>query len=667
MRMIRTNARMIGVLFVSAASLSACAHEPELAKCPDPVVVPVPPPPPVVAPPKPYDPRPLAVCQTPYAIVELAPEQKECPLPGPEAARWVPVAAPRVATNHTADGLPPQARRLGKSSPGFCVYEWQSPNALPSADDFARIKGEPDCAAPVGFGEQKAGTAELPAYVWEPLTKTFDSKARGMSDAEWKKLYAARLAKPKVPVRVAVVDSSSTGVATSDLSKHGFAVSRVIGSLFCDDSGSADCEKKVLPYQAFPIVGPRKLDFVKGGYASASHHLFDALSSTLDQWDSSKEHLVINLSLGWDPIKVGPKHLVLNRIVDLLERASCRGALIVASAGNLTGSEGPMIPASLESQKAPDAARCNALGEKAVGLAAQKPAKGVSSAYAPLIHAVGSVDARDQKMTTRREWGQPRMAAYGLSVTAGGSKTLKYTPPISGTSISTAIVSGVAASVWSARPELTSEQVMSLVYQGGAELSGDTIRTRIETEFCVGHPFGPCNEWKVRRANLCGALSKALPQDKLACNDGKEIALPTLPKDYAPPAPQPYAVLKPCLLTNCGVPVGPRRTQLSDGPLPQPGMPSCPTCTLTKNFWDIYTLLWGFPDSIPQNMLWNIVRTYSANWNGNSYWVATPTVENAFYSYWMQVPNDTAYAALDWYFNLGPFSIALDTTPLNVN
>lgn len=707
----RPNGKILGVLamVVTAGLAGSCAHDPEdeRARCPELVPIRQPPPsgwPSTLAGLHLEGPGPIRTCQTPFALVELGPEDRGCALPPAESPRWIPVPTTRrLAVGRAGQTSPLPPRRATPSDPGFCVFEWTDRQTLPDAPAFARIKAQPDCplvfalgaglgsqagptvAATVATGPDVAPSFEVPSFVWEPLARTFERQARGMGAARWQKVQQAHVSRPKVPVRVAVVDSTSKGVTAPDRSKHGFAVSRVIGSLFCEDAGSRPCEERVTPHIALPMVDVRRPDYVNGGVFGNFHQLFDALTDVLETWDPRREHLVVNLSLAWSPPPGGVARDALSeRLGALLERLSCGGALLVAGAGELASGHGPPLPGSLESMSAPDAARCDALGSPMVriagatakgmpgGAAARPPAP--ATGYSPLVHAVGAVDARDQRTQVARAFDQPRLAALGLGVVAGGSRSLKYTPPANGTSMSAAIVSGIAAAVWAARPDLEAAEVMALVYEGGVALDGGARSKRARTELCLGEPLGPCQPWKVHRASLCGAISLALPQEKLACATPPDPSspppadtLPELPLSLAPPLTSDSQTPEACRLPRCGLATGPDVARIPTGTLPEGGAASCPGCTLSLHFGGSpRALLWGYPATLPPHLRFTIVTVYRASGGAQSYVIPNPTVPRALYTALMEVPDDTYGAVIEWAFALGSYPV-VDTTELIVN
>jgi hypothetical protein len=472
-----------------------------------------------------------------------------------------------------------------------------------------------------GASLNSMGFPNLPPYVWEPLTRTFEKQARGIGANQWKTIYDKYLAHPKIPVRVAVVDLAAAEQAPPIRSIHSTAVMRVISSLVCQDVNSPECRARVGLNSVRPMDGlaasptDRPMERAVETPKSAGHpgvdsvsfrHFYETLVNVLEHWRPDQEHLVIDIALAWDPIKTDPDDANITPIRTVLRRASCMGAILVAPAGNLTGTDGPMLPAAFETEKAPTPEECAGMGFPKVPKSRE--------AYSPLVHAVGALDALDQRLVTVRTWGQPRLAALGLSVTAPGPADMPYSPILTGGSLSAAIVTGVAASVWAAQPHLDAHQVMALVYQGGVPLDGGVNSKRAQTEFCMGRPFGPCREFAVHRVFMCGALAKALPKEKFACvqTPSTSADLPQLPANMIPPnLPPPPA---PCRVTGCGHAFGPMDVQVPMGAVPQPGIAGCPGCTLARNaFGPNQGLVYGAItwQMTPPPMIAAVVRTYN--------------------------------------------------------
>ena len=322
----------------------------------------------------------------------------------------------------------------------------------------------PDCAA-VGMAAEPATTLEA----------SFVTQAGGGGTAV--PLAGGRF---QQTVRLAVVDSQPTAGGPSTVagrSQHGYALSHFARRLACP---SGSCLPQITTQLALPIVGfdpedPTKTvrDEVNGGYFGTYGDLALAIRREVVAWQASGEkRLVLNLSLGWDgelfkdtssiddqpeqdrkktastrglwwKPRPAPDHTAPSlSVLRALQDAACRGALIVAAAGNRTGGpqpgSGPLLPAAWEEMDSPDAATCAELlgSEKLVRDAAANPQ--------PLLYAAGGVRSEGFKLANARPKAEPPRVAYGdhaIVTDAGGQTTASYT----GSSVATAVIATTAA------------------------------------------------------------------------------------------------------------------------------------------------------------------------------------------------------------------------------
>jgi hypothetical protein len=526
---------------------------------------------------------------------------------------------------------------------GFCVYEWAEKTTLPQTADFARIGAKPEC----GFSTGMAATPAPPSDILRERAAAFERHARGVRQTAWAGAAptfarAVRHAGPRA--FVAVVDASPFGATQPDRSGHGYAVSRVIADLACDKN--PDCEKTVIrPYVALPRIrtssGDWVEDFKQGGFVGYFHDLFRAFRKALADWekdakDAKDAHkpepkLIINLSLGWDPIKTDPDSLENVYMQMLLERAYCRGVLVIAAAGNETGSEGAVMPAALESQAPP---RCGASAPATI--------------YRPLIHAVGAVDRYGERLALSRPWSEPRLVAYGSQVTVPTGAGQNLTPPLTGTSIAAAVVSGIAEVVWSARPRLDAAGVMTLIYESGDDLApvSASRHARNRTEVCLPKPRR-CDAWSVRRATLCGALKKLDPTAKMTCEEPEQLPDP-LPKVEAPDA------VEPCRLAECGASVGPNELQLPAVVMPMPGAATCATCEfkLGSSFGRRIGTAQGTPETVT-GISTTVVRSKQSSSSFQDYPLSPVPVAGQPFAKSYVLSATPASAEMHWIFDVG--------------
>jgi hypothetical protein len=565
---------------------------------------------------------------TPFAVAPARPDGDPCPVTG----NWLP--RPPVGR------LQESALRTSHPGlPGICGYKWKGKGLPTTEQDFKSINGTPD--HPLLTLTAPNTVTSLPPEVYQPLLRLFEKRAVAYSpsDAERARALEARVAAPSKagaksdasdaaallpPVRVAVVDATprKLGMKAPDRSGHGFAVSRVAGTLACPKPDDVECtDRVVVAHLALPIIdemqGNLDEDWDHGGRTGTPLHLSDALEEAIEEWRPvrQRQHLIINLSVGWDPIKLDERDDAVRRIRTLLERASCLGALIVAAAGNFTGSSGPIYPAAFEAQPAPRGDRCHALLAPELGpkqTAIERARWEAKPRYAPLVHSVGAVDALDQRTLVNRRWGQPRLSALGATVTVPGPPGTPHTPVMDGTSMSAAIVSGIAAKVWAVRPDLDAAGVMQIVYESGMPLKVGNSVERPQTEYCLNQKYGPCSGWPVRRASLCRAMSRVTPSWRPVCDESPptEREMAHWPKQ-AGSNPRPSEA---CRLTECGVPFGPVENQLPAG-VGGHGLASCNGCTFHLDPVTQAIKLNGTPTSpLPANSM-SVSATFNSDMN----------------------------------------------------
>jgi hypothetical protein len=405
---------------------------------------------------------------------------------------------------------------------------------------------------------------------------------------------------------VAVIDSAATPYAslTNDTFDHGRTVGRSIRELSCPDEFSGGgIATQLAPFARegtvilpTPIVGasgpcigqitnspalihltPTTTNTTLGGYYGTESELAVAIVQAVSSWlaepaATHPPHLVVNLSVGWDSgqgyggeYEDEPATLpaATRAVQAAITHAVCRGALVVAAAGNMStpSSTGPMYPAAWEVHAGPTTAACI----EAEGTATL-PADPNAVKYRPLLHAVAALDAVDSPLSNTRPLGRPRMAAYGQDVVTVDPRAV-HTDMLSGTSMAAANVSGIAASVWGYMPTATANQVMELVYDNAVALT-DTA------DFSLVSPLPT-----IKRAALCDAV-KAASEGTFTCTTpaayaGTPVSLnwPSLDPGFA------AAALSAPLATASSLPSEPGG-ESQPWVTSQPGAPSCTTCIM---------------------------------------------------------------------------------------
>ncbi len=301
-------------------------------------------------------------------------------------------------------------------------------------------------------------------------------------------------------IHTAIVDTYPSNPDTTELphSTHGPVVASIIESFLCPTG--AGCTHQVRNYLGLPRTN-EGLDLSRGGQVGLQSDLARGIYHALvADHELGSEHLVINLSVAWEAELFGGMGLTdmdpaARSVYDVLRTARCRGALIIAAAGNDSGlscSGEPMAPARWEDIPAPDSAGCGQLG---IGNAYVDGAS-----FAPLVHAVGGLLGPNTQMSTSREEGMPRLAAASSHAVAQPREGLPDLVVRTGTSIGTAVTSAAASLVWSYDPDLSPSSVMQILYQSGQPVGSLTA------------DFGPGGATTgVRRVDACAAVKATIP------------------------------------------------------------------------------------------------------------------------------------------------------------
>jgi hypothetical protein len=332
------------------------------------------------------------------------------------------------------------------------------------------------------------------------------------------------------PVRLAFVDTAATRETDPEnfkgTSSHGFSLINMAEQMLCD---GPDCLAQVTAQLALVYEWPRPgcagfnrrvnnpdcRNVTEGGNVGLISELAQAIYRETDRWldvAPPGQRLVINLSVGWLPLFGGGETVAnmpanVQAVYRALEQASCRGALVLAAAGNAKNgpseSVGPLYPAAWEQFAAPRGAACF----QALGGPPPVPLPPPAGDRRSIVYAVGGVRDNGQPLFNSREQGEPRMAAFG-------DHAVVVTPPVSGvtqstmltgTSVSTAVVSAAAAAVWYYQPGLAPHEVIDFVYGSGPSLGRDA-------DFCrTGTPANPCPlpVPVVRQVSVCAAADAA--------------------------------------------------------------------------------------------------------------------------------------------------------------
>lgn len=530
-----------------------------------------------------------------YVGMKANPDAPACPEPSP-AAGW-----------STAEMFPGTDNRLLSR---FCVYE--NTSALPSPPDIsglARLDRDAMAVRPMGGALETALAPAVEAH--------FKSQ---VGDLELPLTGGQR-------VRLAVVDTAATresgGENYPGTSPHGYTLLNIARRLTCAGANEAACVSQVSSRLAlgWECFDRKRMDTscrnpTDGGLFGLIGEMAQAVHAEVRQWQVvGPSRLALNLSIGWDPSLGGLEAARADMpapvasVYAALEDAVCRGAWVVAAAGNREGGptpeQGPILPAAWETRAAPSFASCVALGVSPQPGDFPGPAGGTP--YRPLVSGVAGVRAGDGRVFNSRASSAPRLAAFAdhaLVTTLSGNPSADLT----GSSVAALVVSAASATAAYYRQGLKPYEVLQEVYDGGRDL----LRA---ADFCLGGSPCPAPGQSVHRVSLCDTLAyacraggpfcpaplpacaQAAPLDLSAADltafqqGATPIDLLTLTSAYAP---VPECRSEQLAYAPGEVPVDPcphwqyyprspaRATE------PQPGSYPCPNCTYDQNTGAVY-------------------------------------------------------------------------------
>lgn len=458
----------------------------------------------------------------------------ECPTPA--STDW------QASALFPVDGSQANLRVPDPRYGGFCVYERTVPGTV-SVEDLCGLPDDgPQGTVPAGQWLERDCQVVAPAAGLEPLLAD-QAESRRAALASWLEVASPPLQPSPglTPPVVAIIDSVGDGdsVSMPDSAFHGLAVEGVARQVACQ--GNADtCLATFERFQALESsdapskapTGNLSFGFQATGLARAIHRARrdwrQKLSAAAGDGPPAPPGMVLNLSLGWErrysgafpslPTAGLPRRAA-RAVLAALRHASCDGILVFAAAGNPswgpTPTAEPIFPAAWATEPALTAAQCECL-DKCADYADCGTCFALVQGGAPpepLLHAVGAVDERDEPLAEARSKGRPVLTAPGFLIAAPlpdapgafgiSSADPLILPIMTGTSMSTAAVSGVAAATWAvgaqARPGFSRAEVVQAMTDAAHRLDLGPA------DFC--HGGGSCDE--SRRVSLCGSLVNA--------------------------------------------------------------------------------------------------------------------------------------------------------------
>ena len=426
----------------------------------------------------------------------------------------------------------------------FCTFELGNLPTPAQLDELAQLL-EDDCVdslAPDRLVVVPMGATQLADALGATLRADFLDQA-GQPDGVVTPLTGG--------VRLAIVDTQPDALSPAGNSPHGFALRAMARELLCP--GGA-CAIDIRTALALPMLrcdtDPREVcrDDVLGGYLATQSQLAAAIRTTTIDWlaTAPTDRLVMNLSVAWHPRfgadpSDGPS---VEAVFLALEDARCRGALVVASAGNRINEPDPfppadpLLPAAWERFSMPDLAACT-IALEALPVASDFPTS--PDQYAPLVFAAGAV-AADLSRVSPRVLGEPRLVAFGDHAVAEDDALGVITQVQTGTSPSALVVSAAVAAVWSQDTASAPHVVSELVYAAS---------TGVGREASVFDSACPTCDLEARRVRVCEAAAFACdafenPSCTLGCAG---VALPV-------PRPLPIDTIATTFVADNSVSLG---------------------------------------------------------------------------------------------------------------
>lgn len=514
----------------------------------------------------------------------------------------------------------------------FCVYETDNPNArvrqkfnqavakLHEWGQLAEVESSCGAVTPASTVPRQANQVD---GIWSVMEGTLYEQTKPLPEITLKTPLGPQPLAEFPRTRLAVLDTQPTDrLDDYAYSPHGLALLRIARRLVCQDGDAKRCAAEVVPELALPIVeldpdDPTGtiIDDDGGGHIGTVDQIAQAVWRAVLAWDRSKQrHLVLNLSLGWvgelfGGVEEDPADwpISVRALYQALRVASCRGAMTVASSGNLVGGpqveSGPVLPAGWETRRAPRSDECHDVLAVTKEDKQQPPpspwpwpwtGKDADTCPAPavdepLVYGAGGVHADDVPLVNSRPDSEPPRVAYGDHALVYDTRIDGWPSVLTGSSVAAVVVSSAAAAVWHYRPELSRAEVMALVEDAGTQVGRDPAVT-----------FSPGSNW-VRRVRVCPAVRQALTAD---CVDGWDPWGSACPKVQCPePAVTTYgefALEETCARTAIG-----RRIDLSehrllgeqafcDRPEQFGVVPPDNPCPF-RQFWGVCARPWGCP------------------------------------------------------------------------
>ncbi|MCX4244789.1 S8/S53 family peptidase [Paraliomyxa miuraensis] len=410
------------------------------------------------------------------------------PLPRSFVAKIVPGESCPTAPPGWDLSPPPtvSSTRLTELLARYCAYQLPSdvphPGSMPSlsappgaieriAADYAVVL--PQATVVRGTGEARQ------ALFRERMGVSFVHGATNVADAD----------RPYVAI-VDTADPDTAWPGSTKAQQHGLIMGGIVSEIRCPEDAPGCDSGRVFYEQAFPSIehDPTALE-ARGTVWSLNLAVLEAIEHWRDLHDDAP--LVLNMSVGWPwdenqsrALEERQESLLSGRmrgqwltpseeaLLLTLSWASCQRVLAIAAAGNTRGGacaeEGPMAPAAWEDLTPPSFDQCQALLDPA-----DHDALGTRDEFEAnrLVYSAGGIDANEQPIVNARPLSQPKRVLYASMVSVPtGDAARPYSMPLTGTSVASAALSGIAAQYWGMHPELRPAQVIEAITNGSSTI-----------------------------------------------------------------------------------------------------------------------------------------------------------------------------------------------------
>jgi hypothetical protein len=495
----------------------------------------------------------------------------------------------------------PEAPDLPFTGPLFCRYDRNSdpdPTPLGTVSGDAEVAGL-HAAVPLCGVVLPLGTP-APALDPELLYRELHFQVGAMD---------LPLDPSKAPVRLAVVDTQPTGgfgvsAVPGQGSPHGFDIAAIARDLTCakgcagPSSKGGLCAAAITTRLALPLTSAGAEPSTSGGYLGRPSDVALAIVREVDDWlaadwqkPGKPQHLILNLSIGWDPDLLHKQAQQMGgsaqnaeelAVYAALDYARAQGALPIAASGNSPGGSQP-------GQGATAPARWYAVPPETGGA--------MTAVHDPVVWAVGAVDRDDRPLANVRANSLPPLVAYGdhavVPLPVPLPSGANWTDPLTGSSVSAVVASSIATVAWHLRSELPAEEIMMLLARSARELPrhadldrpGSILLRQVVSSNIGGGIVGPPS---IRRLWFHSALSRAWSREKLYVTESSWAAnvSPTMSCGAAHPfaACGPTTWICPGTAWSSSLSCPPSLPSIASVPwvLPQPSQDPCPTCSISS-------------------------------------------------------------------------------------